>query len=177
MKRMEQSVLLAGVLALGLAACTTDKMGGETATTAQINDNTYGTPTTGAISGNTADTSQAAAMPDTPPTQPTPPAESTAAAADPMAAVTSQATADTRAPAPNSVVTMIEVVPRPAAAGAVGATGAAGATGSSSSSSDRLYRVTLRMDDGSTQVITQEWAPTFRSGDRVQLMGGEIQRR
>ena len=31
MKRMEQSVLLAGVLALGLAACTTDKMGGETA--------------------------------------------------------------------------------------------------------------------------------------------------
>jgi hypothetical protein len=26
-------------------------------------------------------------------------------------------------------------------------------------------------------VVTQEWAPTFRSGDRVNLSGAEIQRR
>jgi outer membrane lipoprotein SlyB len=43
-------------------------------------------------------------------------------------------------------------------------------------SSDQVYRVTLRMDDGSTQVITQETAPDFRSGDRVSISGGAIQR-
>jgi outer membrane lipoprotein SlyB len=31
------------------------------------------------------------------------------------------------------------------------------------------------MDDGSTQVITQETTPDFRSGDRVNLSGGAIQ--
>jgi outer membrane lipoprotein SlyB len=42
--------------------------------------------------------------------------------------------------------------------------------------SDRVYRVTLRMDDGSTQVVTQETTPDFRSGDRVNHSGGAIQR-
>jgi hypothetical protein len=32
------------------------------------------------------------------------------------------------------------------------------------------------MDDGTTRVVTQEWAPTFRTGDRVQMSGGTIQR-
>jgi outer membrane lipoprotein SlyB len=58
-------------------------------------------------------------------------------------------------------------------AAAVGGSGAGGATGSSSS--DRVYRVTLRMDDGSTQVVTQETTPDFRSGDRVNLIGGVLQ--
>jgi len=47
-----------------------------------------------------------------------------------------------------------------------------GATGSSA---DRIYRVTLRMDDGSTQVVTQQTTPDFRTGDRVSLAGGAIQ--
>ena len=58
-------------------------------------------------------------------------------------------------------------------AAAVGGSGATGATGSSST--DRVYRVTLRMDDGSTQVITQESTPDFRSGDRVNLASGVVQ--
>jgi outer membrane lipoprotein SlyB len=58
-------------------------------------------------------------------------------------------------------------------AAAVGGSGATGTTGSSST--DRVYRVTLRMDDGSTQVITQETTPDFRSGDRVNLSSGVIQ--
>jgi outer membrane lipoprotein SlyB len=40
--------------------------------------------------------------------------------------------------------------------------------------SDRVYRVTLRMDDGSTQVVTQDATPDFRSGDRVSHSGGAI---
>jgi outer membrane lipoprotein SlyB len=80
-------------------------------------------------------------------------------------------------------VVAVEAVPRPAGgisgggtvAGAAVGGSSTGATGSSMTS-DRVYRVTLRMDDGSTQVITQETIPDFRSGDRVNLSGGAIQR-
>jgi outer membrane lipoprotein SlyB len=56
-------------------------------------------------------------------------------------------------------------------AGAMGSS-AGGTTGSSA---DRVYRVTLRMDDGSTQVVTQQTTPDYRTGDRVSLAGGVIQ--
>jgi outer membrane lipoprotein SlyB len=41
---------------------------------------------------------------------------------------------------------------------------------------DRVYRITLRTDEGRTQVITQEWVPTFSTGDRVRVSSGAIQR-
>jgi outer membrane lipoprotein SlyB len=72
---------------------------------------------------------------------------------------------------------MIEVVPRSGDATGAGTMAGAAVGGTATGTADRVYRVTLRMDDGSTRVITQEWAPTFRSGDRVNLTGGEIQRR
>jgi outer membrane lipoprotein SlyB len=83
---------------------------------------------------------------------------------------------------PNSTVVSIEVVPRSASdatgagtvAGAAVGSSATGATGSSMTS-DRVYRITLRMDDGSTQVVTQETTPDFRSGDRVNVTSGVIQ--
>jgi outer membrane lipoprotein SlyB len=52
----------------------------------------------------------------------------------------------------------------------MGSTGSSGATGSNS------YRITVRMDDGSSQVVTQDATPDFRSGDRVNVTGGVIQR-
>jgi outer membrane lipoprotein SlyB len=39
---------------------------------------------------------------------------------------------------------------------------------------DRVYRITLRMDDGSTRIVTQETTPDFRAGDRVNLASGGI---
>jgi outer membrane lipoprotein SlyB len=75
-------------------------------------------------------------------------------------------------------VAAIEVVPRQSAsasgAGSVGAAAVGGSGGSSASASDRVYRITLHMDDGSTQVVTQETTPDFRTGDRVSLSGGAI---
>jgi outer membrane lipoprotein SlyB len=59
-------------------------------------------------------------------------------------------------------------------AAAVGSSGSSGATGASGGA-DRVYRISLRIDDGSTQVITQETTPDFRSGDRVSLTAGLIQ--
>jgi outer membrane lipoprotein SlyB len=72
----------------------------------------------------------------------------------------------------------IEQVARPAGGiGGAGATGSSGTgTSGSSMTSDRVYRITLRMDDGSTQVVTQETMPDFRSGDRVNHSSGMISR-
>ena len=81
---------------------------------------------------------------------------------------------------PNSTVTSIEVVQRTAgdtstSAGTVAGAAVGGTTGATMSG-DRVYRITLRTDDGRTQVITQEGAPTFSTGDRVRLSSGVIQR-
>lgn len=181
MKRIEHSVLLAGLLAVGLAACTTDKMNsGDTASTAVDESPTgvsYGTPATGGTvtgqstgsMGGTAGTASTATGTGTTTMDTT--------TTDPQSARSQASTASGMPMAPpNSVVTMIEVVPRSADATGAG-TMAGAAVGGTTPTSDRVYRVTLRMDDGSTRVVTQEWAPTFRSGDRVNLSGGEIQRR
>lgn len=206
MKRKEQSVLLAGLLALGLAACTTGGMSGrETASTTQsdVSDTAYGTESatgtgTGTMgsSGTVADTGRTSEQ-STSSTGGTGSMAGTGTGsmtgtgqngtAGSMAGTGQSGTTGAMtgtgqsgtAMAPNSVVTLIEVVPRQSGAGAgtmagsaVGGTGA-GATGTA----DRVYRITLRMDDGTTRMITQEWAPTFRTGDRVNVTGGEIQRR
>jgi outer membrane lipoprotein SlyB len=70
------------------------------------------------------------------------------------------------------MVMSIEPMPRQ---GAVGGSGTAGTTGSSMGE-DKVYRVTLRMDDGTTRVVTQEKAPTYRTGDRVNMRDGVITR-
>ena len=80
--------------------------------------------------------------------------------------------------APNSTVLAIEI--QPSAIGitegdaSMGSSGAAGTTGSSGSG--QSYRVTVRMDDGSTQVVTHGTTPDFRSGDRVNVTSGAIVR-
>jgi outer membrane lipoprotein SlyB len=82
---------------------------------------------------------------------------------------------------PNATVVSIETVPRQAGAatGAGAMAGAAvggstaGATGSSMP--DHVYRVMLRMDDGTTKVVTQETTPSYRAGDRINLTSGVIQ--
>jgi outer membrane lipoprotein SlyB len=86
---------------------------------------------------------------------------------------------------PNATVAAIEVLPRSSSSATEGNAGASAMTSNSvgssaggatgSSSADRIYRVTLRMDDGSTQVVTQQTTPDFRTGDRVSLAGGMIQ--
>jgi outer membrane lipoprotein SlyB len=44
------------------------------------------------------------------------------------------------------------------------------------SGAGQAYRITLRMDDGSTQVVSQATTPSYRSGDRVNLSGSTISR-
>ena len=171
MNRKQQSVLLASLLALALAGCSSTKgSGDDTASPAGATGSGAGTLSTGSADTGTGGTATATAT-----------GSGSIAAQPPTPAQPSQAQLPGAAPgdsammpagAPNAVVVSIKPMPRQ---GAVGGSGTAGATGSSTGE-DKMYRVTLRLDDGTTRVVTQEKAPTFRTGDRVNMMDGVISR-
>lgn len=179
MKRIEQSVLLAGLLAFGLSACTSMR-GDDTASTTPTESATgvsYGTSGTAGATAGQSSTMGSTGTAGTGTGTGTGATGTAGTSETPSATGTTSTDPQSAAVVPNSVVTMIEVVPRQGDATGAGTLAGAAVGGTAGATSDRVYRVTLRMDDGSTRVVTQEWAPTFRSGDRVNLSGGEIQRR
>jgi hypothetical protein len=56
----------------------------------------------------------------------------------------------------------------------VGAVGAAAAGGSTGMPTDKVYRVTVRMDDGSSQMVVVESMPSYKIGDRVRYSDGAV---
>jgi hypothetical protein len=54
--------------------------------------------------------------------------------------------------------------------------GAAAAGGSMGSPTDKVYRVTLRLDDGTTQTEVSESMPSYKTGDRVRYANGSVTR-
>ena len=160
MKRKEQSVLLAGLLAMVLAACS-GMRGGESAGP-MAGTGTMGM--TGTDSGTATRIDNGDGMATA--TDPAGARGVTGAAGTTGAGVAGTGAAGASTGTPNSTVTSIEVIPLQAGAAATGAT----MTG------ERGYRITLRMDDGRSQVITQQWAPAFTTGERVRMENGAIQR-
>src|SRR5476649_1122272 len=57
----------------------------------------------------------------------------------------------------------------------VGAVGAAAVGGSIGSASDKVYRVSVKMDDGSSQVVLIDAMPGYKTGDRVRYSKGILQ--
>ncbi|MES2257362.1 MAG: hypothetical protein V4724_02530 [Pseudomonadota bacterium] len=78
------------------------------------------------------------------------------------------------------VVQSVETLTRQDAAigmaGSVGAIAAGGVPPTVGAPTDKVYRVTLRMDDGSTKMMTLETQPTYKSGDRVRYANGMAQK-
>lgn len=78
------------------------------------------------------------------------------------------------------VVTAVDPILRQdAAAMGVGMAGAAAAGGMLSnegSPNDKVYRITMRADDGTTQVVVVDNMPTYKAGDRVRYRNGSVQR-
>ena len=148
MKRIERSVLLAGLLALGLPACSTTSTSDSAGTSSSSRISESGSMGSTGSSGAGG-------------------ASAAGGSADQSASMAST---------PNSTVTGIEVVPRlatsQASAGPVA--GAAVSAAAGGMSADRVYRITMRLDNGETQTITQETTPTFTTGDRVRLSNGGI---
>ncbi|QYF94179.1 hypothetical protein KY495_02810 [Massilia sp. PAMC28688] len=218
MKGMKLSVLLAALLAIGLAGCRSTGMTDDNAASTTVSSDSdtpmasgsgtaAGTGTTAGTSTSAGTGTSASSGAGTWSGSTASGATGTAGGAGSMAgtgtgrasASTDPAQASTAPPpgmaqayaaaatgAPNSTVTSIEVVPRHSsgAATAAGATAGQGAVGGSSTAGttgasvtgDRSYRITLRMDDGRTQVITQDWAPAFGTGERVRMIDGVIRR-
>lgn len=77
----------------------------------------------------------------------------------------------------SATVQSIEPVPRGTDQGSgemqSGSSGTAGNT--AGSSGNTMYRVTLRLDDGSTRAIMQGSQPTYQIGDRVKMSNGQVQ--
>ena len=78
----------------------------------------------------------------------------------------------------SATVQSIETVPRGMDQGSAdmqaGTSGTAGST--SGAAGNMLYRVTLRLDDGTTRTFMQNTQPVFQIGDRVSVQKGVIQR-
>lgn len=94
------------------------------------------------------------------------------------------AAAPARTPAPNGTVLSIAaaaaaqsgVSTSDASMGASGTAGTSGSGGGGGGGAGQAYRITVRMDDGSTQVITYPGTPDFRIGERINVTGGAIRR-
>jgi outer membrane lipoprotein SlyB len=54
----------------------------------------------------------------------------------------------------------------------VGVMGAAAAGGMPT---DKVYRITVRLDDGSTQMVVLESSPSYKIGDRIRYSNGTVQ--
>ena len=78
----------------------------------------------------------------------------------------------------SATVQSIETVPRGMDQGSAdmqaGTSGTAGST--SGAAGNMLYRVTLRLDDGTTRTFMQDTQPVFQIGDRVSVQKGVMQR-
>lgn len=59
---------------------------------------------------------------------------------------------------------------------AAGTLGAAAAGGSVGSPTDKVYRVTVRLDDGSTQMVVVDSLPSYKAGDRIRYNNGVVER-
>lgn len=58
-------------------------------------------------------------------------------------------------------------------AGTVGAAAAGGSV--SGAPTDKVYRITVRMDDGSNQIVVLDSMPAYQIGDRVRYSNGTLQ--
>lgn len=60
--------------------------------------------------------------------------------------------------------------------GSAGAAAAGGTLGTQGAPTDRVYRVTLRLEDGTSQMVTVDTQPTYATGDRVRYSNGMLQK-
>lgn len=58
--------------------------------------------------------------------------------------------------------------------GAIGAAAASGTAGATGASGAPVYRVSVRMDDGSSQMIVVDAMPPYKVGDRVRYSDGAL---
>lgn len=93
----------------------------------------------------------------------------------------SAARTDTSTPANSSVAqtsygSVLSIDPMQRQDVGVGAVGAAAAGGTMGAPTDRVYRVSVRMDDGTTQTVVVDTKPSYKTGDRVRYNNGMLEK-
>ncbi|MBB5369496.1 MULTISPECIES: hypothetical protein [unclassified Janthinobacterium] len=162
--RSKNTMLLTGLLCTVLAAChSTD---GTSLTRSSSGDNAYNT---------TAGASTQSSMPGSNTSNTGSTATTTSTASD-MSTGSDASQSGMNITA--ATVQTIETVPRSMDQGSgdmqTGTSGTGGTGGAALN--NMLYRVTLRLDDGSTRTLMQTTQPGFQIGDRVSVQRGAIQR-
>lgn len=182
--RVKKTMALAGLLCT-LAACSSDpnrtSMSSTNGRSGESYSNTAGTGSTGSTStgagtGTGTGTSTSSTMSDT-----STGSSGTAGtgSADARTSTANNAMnmdgSQTGVSIASATVQSIEPVPRGMDQGSSdmqsGSSGTAGTT-----SGNTQYRVTLRLDDGSTRAIMQNSQPSYQIGDRVKVVNGLLQR-
>jgi hypothetical protein len=145
----------AALCVLAVAACA-DRMNKSSNTAG--NDSGYGSSSssgtggTGGTSGSSTGSGMAA--------------QSTPATAPATAGATSSTTAQ---PSYGVVQAIDQLQRQDVGVGVMGAAAAGGMPG------DKVYRVTVRLDDGSTQMVVLESSPSYKIGDRIRYSNGAVQ--
>lgn len=166
--RSKTTLLLTGVLCTLLAAChSTD----DTAMARSASGETYAAPAGTAPASSTAGTAGAATTATT----------ATGNAMSSSAGNNAGSDMDQGQPSLNissATVQSIDAVPRGMDQSSgdmqAGTSGTAGTT--SGATGSMMYRVTLRLDDGTTRTFVQHTQPAFQIGDRVSVQRGVMQR-
>jgi len=177
MSIIRYQTLMAGMLCMALAACSS--MGSQDSgnTAAAPSNPANGNPAVDSGPGNAASSGEAIQ------------ANRAAAAATPMAP-----SSNTMAPpagaadaaqagtmAVYGVVQTIDAMPRAQAlSGAAASMDSSGGSGMAATGAgngnDMVYRITLKLDDGSMRAFMQESQPAVQIGDRVRVANGAMQR-
>lgn len=156
MNRTNQGWWVALLCVVALAGCAADQWNSKS------DDNSgYNAPRSTAGSSSTGNTSSPAT------------AAGSGAAMPPASAGTMPAT-DSASPAQATYGMVQAIEPMPRQDLGVGVVGAAAAGGTTGAAPDVLYRITVRMDDGSNQTTVVDALPSYKVGDRVRYNNGAI---
>ena len=170
MSIIRYQTLMAGMLCMALTACSS--MGSQDSgnMAAAPANPANGNPAVDSGPGNAASSSEAAQ------------ANRAAAAATPMAPPASAAeAAQAGTMAVYGVVQTIDAMSRAQALSGAAATmdssgGSGMAATGAGNGNDMVYRITLKLDDGSMRAFMQESQPAVQIGDRVRVANGAMQR-
>jgi hypothetical protein len=149
----------AALCMVAMAGCASDRMNNDTSTSGYSSSST--SPGSSGSTGGTGSGTAAGSNPVTPMT-------SSTAQTSSGSTGTSSSTAQTS----YGVVQAIDQMQRQDVG--VGVVGAAAAGGSTGMPTDKVYRVTVRMDDGSSQMVVVESMPSYKIGDRVRYSDGTV---
>lgn len=149
-----------GALCVLLAACSSTDSNRMSSTDGSTSS-TYGTPSTTSNTSSTGDTSSTTGSMNN--------SANTATGTS-----GTSGTSTTMAQTSYGVVQAIDQVMRQDVG--VGAVGAAAAGGTMGSPTDKVYRIKLKLDDGTEQSVVVDTLPTYQVGDRIRYSNGKVER-